>query len=68
VAIAHGAWVYAILFAVIFPETGLIALPFLPGDSLLFMAGTILPGVIAWAWQRVSGPSPKQAPGGDNAS
>lgn len=35
----HGPWIYAILFAIIFCETGLVVTPFLPGDSLLFVAG-----------------------------
>jgi len=34
-----GPWVYAILFAIIFIETGLVVMPFLPGDSLLFVTG-----------------------------
>jgi membrane-associated protein len=37
----HGAWVYALLFAIVFCETGLVVTPFLPGDSLLFVAGTL---------------------------
>ena len=37
----YGAWVYAILFAIIFAETGLVVTPILPGDSLLFVAGAL---------------------------
>src|SRR5258707_15817936 len=37
----HGAWVYALLFVIVFIETGLVVWPFLPGDSLLFVTGAI---------------------------
>lgn len=39
--LAYGAWVYALLFAIIFVETGLVVMPFLPGDSLLFVVGAL---------------------------
>lgn len=37
----YGAWIYAILFAIVFAETGLVVTPFLPGDSLLFATGAL---------------------------
>ncbi len=38
---SHGAWVYALLFLIIFVETGLVVMPFLPGDSMLFVVGAL---------------------------
>ncbi len=37
----YGVWIYAILFAIVFSETGFVVTPFLPGDSLLFVAGAL---------------------------
>lgn len=47
----HGTWVYAILFFIVFAETGFVVTPFLPGDSLLFVAGALAAtgGMDMWA-------------------
>jgi membrane-associated protein len=42
IAVQYGPWLYALLFAIIFAETGLVVMPFLPGDSILFIAGTVV--------------------------
>lgn len=39
--VKYGMWTYAVLFAIVFAETGLVVTPFLPGDSLLFACGTL---------------------------
>ena len=39
--LTYGNWVYALLFAIVFVETGLVVMPFLPGDSLLFVVGAM---------------------------
>jgi membrane-associated protein len=46
----YGEWVYGILFAIVFAETGLVITPFLPGDSLLFATGTLAGAGVLNAW------------------
>lgn len=46
----YGAWTYAILFAIVFAETGLVVAPFLPGDSLLFAVGALSAGGVFDLW------------------
>ena len=45
----YGAWIYALIFAIVFVETGVVVMPFLPGDSLLFVVGTLCgAGLMEW--------------------
>ena len=50
----YGAWVYALLFLIIFVETGLVVMPFLPGDSLLFIVGALC-GAELMSWPLATG-------------
>ena len=56
---AYGLWVYALLFLVIFVETGLVVMPFLPGDSLLFVVGALAGAVVARLWQCLGANRPR---------
>ena len=47
---AYGAWVYGLLFAIVFAETGLVVTPFLPGDSLLFATGALAAAGVLNPW------------------
>jgi membrane-associated protein len=63
----HGAWVYALLFLIVFVETGLVIMPFLPGDSLLFIVGTMC-GADLMSWPLVVAILLVAAIGGDQTN
>jgi membrane-associated protein len=46
----YGAWIYALLFVIVYAETGLVVTPFLPGDSLLFAAGALAASGLLDGW------------------
>ena len=48
--VAHGVWIYGLLFLIVFAETGFVVTPFLPGDSLLFAAGALCARGSMSAW------------------
>jgi membrane-associated protein len=52
-ASAYGPWVYALLFAIVFAETGFVVTPFLPGDSLLFATGALAATGVLNPWLAV---------------
>jgi membrane-associated protein len=52
-ASAYGPWVYAVLFAIIFAETGFVVTPFLPGDSLLFATGALAATGVLNPWAAI---------------
>ena len=63
----HGAWVYALLFLIVFVETGLVIMPFLPGDSLLFIVGAMC-GADVMSWPLVVAILLVAAIGGDQTN
>ncbi len=53
-ATQYGPWIYAILFCIVFAETGLVITPFLPGDSLLFASGVAAGAGLMGYWQAIA--------------